>query len=75
MQFEDSSHMTSWPDHGVPDYATPLLQLRKKSWNDGQHSILVHRCAGVGRTGTLIFNKQANNEGLIDIPGIVTRLR
>ena len=74
--------MTSWPDHGVPDYTTPLLQLRKKalrSWNDGQHPILVHCSAGVGHTGTFIAIdmaiEQANKEGLIDIPGIVNRLR
>ena len=74
--------MTSWPDHGVPDYATSLLQLRKKalrSWNDGQNPILVHCSAGVGRTGTFIAIdmaiEQANKEGLIDIPGIVNRLR
>ena len=74
--------MTSWPDHGVPEHATALLQLRKKalrSWNDGQHPILVHCSAGVGRTGTLIAIdvaiEQANKEGLIDIPGIVNRLR
>ena len=74
--------MIAWPDHGVPDYAKTLLQLRKKalrSWNDGQHPILVHCSAGVGRTGTFIAIdmaiEQANKEGLIDIPGIVNRLR
>lgn len=23
-------HFTAWPDHGVPRYATPLLEFRKK---------------------------------------------
>ena len=74
--------MTSWPDHGVPDSATPLLLLRQKalrSWNNSQHPMLVHCSAGVGRTGTFIAIdmalEQSSRERLIDIPGIVNRLR
>ena len=74
--------MTSWPDHGVPDSATPLLLLRQKalrSWNNSQHPILVHCSAGVGRTGTFIAIdmalEQVERGGTIDIPGIVNRLR
>ena len=74
--------MTSWPDHGVPDSATPLLLLRQRalrSWNDAQRPILVHCSAGVGRTGTFIALdmalEQADREGVVDIPGIVNRLR
>ena len=74
--------MTSWPDHGVPDSATPLLLLRQKalrSWNNSQHPILVHCSAGVGRTGTFIAIdvtlEQVDGEGVIDIPGIINRLR
>ena len=73
--------MTSWPVHGVPDSATPLLLLKQKalrSWNNSQYPILVHCSAGVGRTGTFIAIdmalEQSNKEKLIDIPGIVNRL-
>ena len=74
--------MTSWPDHGVPDSPTPLLLMRQKalrSWNNSQHPILVHCSAGVGRTGTFIAIdmalEQSDREELVDIPGIVNRLR
>ena len=74
--------MTSWPDHGVPESPTPLLLLRRKalrSWNNSQHPILVHCSAGVGRTGTFIAIdmalEQVEKEKLVDIPGIVNRLR
>ena len=74
--------MTSWPDHGVPSSATPLLQLKQKalrSWNNSQYPMLVHCSAGVGRTGTFIAIdmalEQGNKEELVDIPGIVNRLR
>ncbi len=38
-------HYTSWPDHGVPDYAGPLLNLRKealKRHKNAKGPILVH---------------------------------
>ena len=75
-------HLTSWPDHGVPDYATPLMSLHKQvmaKWSPSKHSILVHCSAGVGRTGTFIAVdialEQAKKEGVVDIAGIVNRLR
>ena len=74
--------MTSWPDHGVPDYATPLMILHKQStnkWSPSKGPILVHCSAGVGRTGTFIAVdlalEQARKEGVVDIAGIVNRLR
>ena len=75
-------HLTSWPDHGVPDYATPLMILHRqstKSWSPSKGPILVHCSAGVGRTGTFIAVdialEQAKKEGVVDIAGIVNRLR
>ena len=75
-------HFTSWPDYGVPEYGTPLMILRKKvmaNWRKGSPPILVHCSAGVGRTGTFIAIdlalEQAKTEGLVDIAGIVNRLR
>ena len=75
-------HLTSWPDHGVPEYGTPLMILQKqstKSWSPSKGPILVHCSAGVGRTGTFIAVdialEQAKKEGVVDIAGIVNRLR
>ena len=75
-------HLTSWPDHGVPDYATPLMSLHKQvmaNWSPSKGPILVHCSAGVGRTGTFIAVdialEQAKKEGVVDIAGIVNRLR
>ena len=75
-------HLTSWPDHGVPDYASPLMTLHKQvmnNWSPSKGPILVHCSAGVGRTGTFIAIdlalEQARKEEVVDIAGIVNRLR
>ena len=75
-------HYTAWPDHGVPSYAsslTNLLKLALGTWHIRGGPILVHCSAGVGRTGTFISLdmalEQADKEGLVDIAGIVNRLR
>ena len=74
--------MTSWPDHGVPEYVIPLLRLHKRAtnkWNISKGPILVHCSAGVGRTGTFIAldiaQEQASKERVVDIAGIINRLR
>ena len=51
-------HFTSWPDHGVPKFATSLLsfirRVQKEHNKDMGVPLLVHCSAGVGRTGTFI---------------------
>ena len=79
-------HFTSWPDHGVPQYATAMLamicRVRRHYDNvcEGEGPMLVHCSAGVGRTGTFIvidstLQRLAQGEELIDIYGHVSLLR
>ena len=38
-------HFTAWPDHGVPDYATPLLAFHRrviKEHNPRKRPLMVH---------------------------------
>ncbi len=74
-------HFTSWPDHGVPDYASPLLMFlrRVKSHHKPTKGpMLIHCDGGVGRTGSFIAIdialSQASNESVIDTAGIVYRM-
>ena len=52
-------HFTSWPDHGVPKFATSLIsfirRVQKTHDKDKGIPLLVHCSAGVGRTGTFIL--------------------
>ena len=52
-------HFTSWPDHGVPQFATSLISFIKRVQKDHNKDknipLLVHCSAGVGRTGTLVM--------------------
>ena len=52
-------HFTSWPDHGVPRFATSLIsfirRVQKAHNKDEGIPLLVHCSAGVGRTGTFIL--------------------
>ena len=51
-------HFTSWPDHGVPKFATSLIsfirRVQKGHNKDLGKPLMVHCSAGVGRTGTFI---------------------
>ncbi|KAL3878258.1 hypothetical protein ACJMK2_030623, partial [Sinanodonta woodiana] len=75
-------HFTSWPDRGVPDTASSLVQF----WNKVRHSdcthrspILVHCSAGIGRTGTYIAMDysfdEGNEEGYVNIFECINKLR
>ncbi|XP_062339421.1 receptor-type tyrosine-protein phosphatase R [Osmerus eperlanus] len=75
---------TSWPDHKTPDSAQPLLQLMADVEQDRQASgsagpVIVHCSAGIGRTGcfiaTTIGCRQLQQEGMVDVLGIVCQLR
>ena len=49
-------HFLGWPDHGVPKFATSLIEFIRRVRHDykSDRPILVHCSAGVGRTGTYI---------------------
>ena len=72
----------TWPDHGVPDSVSPFMTLSRKVtdwWYEQRGPIVVHCSAGVGRTGSYIAIdialEQANKERIVDISGIINRLR
>ena len=52
-------HFTSWPDHGVPKFATSLIsfirRVQKAHSKESGVPLLVHCSAGVGPTGTFIL--------------------
>ncbi|XP_072172635.1 receptor-type tyrosine-protein phosphatase T-like [Diadema setosum] len=66
-------HYTSWPDMGVPQYATPLVKFIGMT---KEHKT---RGAGVGRTGTFItldaMLDQAEVEGVVDVYNFVKNMR
>ncbi|WAR16635.1 PTPRM-like protein [Mya arenaria] len=75
-------HFTCWPDKGVPEDVTGIVEFRQRVLNlpdqfDGP--VLVHCSAGVGRTGTYIaldmLTKEGESEGAIHIPGCVINMR
>ncbi|XP_072016302.1 receptor-type tyrosine-protein phosphatase T-like [Amphiura filiformis] len=76
-------HYTSWPDHGTPEYATPLLNfikmVRRATEEEKDNPIIVHCSAGVGRTGTFIaienLLEQAKHEKKVDVFKTVSDMR
>ena len=76
-------HFTSWPDHGVPQYATAMLSMLRRvraHYSVEEGPMLVHCSAGVGRTGTFIvidtmLQRLMHEEEMIDIYGHVSLLR
>ncbi|XP_066512489.1 receptor-type tyrosine-protein phosphatase F isoform X4 [Hoplias malabaricus] len=72
----------AWPDHGVPEYPTPILSFlrRVKACNPPDAGpMVVHCSAGVGRTGCLIvidaMLERMKHEKSVDIYGHVTCMR
>ncbi|XP_036409568.1 receptor-type tyrosine-protein phosphatase F isoform X12 [Megalops cyprinoides] len=72
----------AWPDHGVPEYPTPILAFlrRVKACNPADAGpMVVHCSAGVGRTGCLIvieaMLERMKHEKTVDIYGHVTCMR
>ncbi|XP_076814846.1 receptor-type tyrosine-protein phosphatase F-like isoform X2 [Clavelina lepadiformis] len=75
---------TAWPDHGVPEHPTPVLNFMRrvktsyKSQPEGG-PMVVHCSAGVGRAGCFIcidsMLERMGHENSVDIYGQVTCMR
>ncbi|XP_043915147.1 receptor-type tyrosine-protein phosphatase H [Protopterus annectens] len=77
-------HFTAWPDHGVPDNTSGVIQFRHLVRNFLNESpkkgpTVVHCSAGVGRTGTLIaldyLLQQMEKEKVVSVYDIVYKMR
>ncbi|KAM8927741.1 LOW QUALITY PROTEIN: receptor-type tyrosine-protein phosphatase H [Pelodytes ibericus] len=77
-------HFTSWPDHGVPENTSSIVEFRNlvRENMDQRKSngpSVVHCSAGVGRTGTLIaldyLIQQMEKEHRVGIYGFVEKMR
>ncbi|XP_052763358.1 uncharacterized protein LOC128205624 isoform X2 [Mya arenaria] len=75
-------HFTTWPDKGVPDDVTSLVDFRHRVLQTKSPlggPTIVPCSAGVGRTGTYIamdlLTREGEAEGSVDIHGCVTNLR
>ena len=76
-------HFTSWPDHGVPKFATSLIsfirRVQKGHDKDSGLPLLIHCSAGVGRTGTFIvldaMLERIKVEGSVNVYPFLTELR
>ncbi|XP_026142639.1 LOW QUALITY PROTEIN: phosphatidylinositol phosphatase PTPRQ [Carassius auratus] len=73
---------TSWPEHGVPESSSTLIQFVKAVRSHRGHdntTIVVHCSAGVGRTGVFIaldhLIQHVRDHDFVDIYGLVAELR
>ncbi|CDS37423.1 tyrosine protein phosphatase non receptor type [Echinococcus multilocularis] len=80
-------HYTRWPDFGVPEYSSSMLNLlwdvrRTGALDDPDRPGIVHCSAGVGRSGTFVLmdialsmiEKQNSMEG-VNLPQLLIQLR
>ncbi|KAH3713198.1 hypothetical protein DPMN_072984, partial [Dreissena polymorpha] len=75
-------HFTAWPDRGIPEDVTAILEFRHrvlKQQKQLEGPTLVHCSAGIGRTGTYIaldiLVHEGEAEGAVDIQGCVLNMR
>ena len=74
---------TSWPEEGVPDTGTSIIdlleQVQKWQRSSGTHPIVVHCSGGAGRTGAFIaisiLLERLKTEGVVDVFQTVRKLR
>ncbi|XP_046721007.1 phosphatidylinositol phosphatase PTPRQ-like isoform X2 [Silurus meridionalis] len=73
---------TSWPEHGVPESSSTLIQFVKAVRSNRGHdnaTIVVHCSAGVGRTGVFIaldhLIQHIQDHDFVDVYGLVAELR
>ncbi|XP_016403102.1 phosphatidylinositol phosphatase PTPRQ [Sinocyclocheilus rhinocerous] len=73
---------TSWPEHGVPESSSTLIQFVKAVRSHRGHdntTNMVHCSAGVGRTGVFIaldhLIQHVRDHDFVDIYGLVAELR
>uniref|UniRef100_A0A667YVN6 Protein tyrosine phosphatase receptor type Q n=1 Tax=Myripristis murdjan TaxID=586833 RepID=A0A667YVN6_9TELE len=72
---------TSWPEHGVPQSSSTLIQFVKaiRANRNENTTIVVHCSAGVGRTGVFIaldhLIQHVSDHDFVDIYGLVAELR
>lgn len=76
-------HFTTWPDFGVPEPPSTLVKFvrafREKVHPSGNHPIIAHCSAGVGRSGTFIALDRIlqiiRTKDVVNIFGIVCEMR
>ncbi|CAD5125244.1 DgyrCDS13486 [Dimorphilus gyrociliatus] len=73
-------HYTTWPDHGVPTSAVPLIEFHRKVREyEPSKPLVIHCSAGVGRTGAFIsldyLLKQSDAENGVDVSELVWKMR